>query len=1004
VSVVGDTMDLVSPIRPDVGFVGRAAEIERLRLLLDSASDAQPSAVLLAGDAGVGKTRLLSEFARQARDRGVLVLVGRCVDLGAGGLAYLPFTEALSQPRRDAEAGAGEPANAAAATVRRVAGQRPVLGRLAQNSAGGLEAADPGERLSLFDAVAGILAELGREVGPVLLVIEDLHWADASTRDLLRFLLARLGSERLLVIASYRADDLHRRHPLRPLLSELLRLPGVERIELSPFDETELRDYLRRLLGAEVPEGVVRSIRARSEGNAFFAAELLEAGEGELSQLPAALADVLLTRLEQLSPDAQHVARVASVAGRRVDDELLRDASGLTAQAHDAALREAVAHQVLVPDDLGRYAFRHALMQEAVYADLLPGERVSLHAAYARSLTGAGDQAAADLAYHCLAAHDLPGALAASVRAGDESIRRLGPAEALRHYEQALQLWSAVPAAERPADRDTIDLGLSAASAANGAGELARAVSLAAQARDEAVALGDGRRVAVARGQLAGHLYADERVDEALAEARAARATLATQPPSAAAVWAAAVEVRVLGHTGDVAAARKAASQALAEARALGLAAAEVDLLTSLAVIEGARGDPGDAVAQLEEVHRQAERTQDPAAALRARYNLAVAYLDVGDLDRALRTFTMLLAQAAEAGLGSSMYGTDARRIFISTRYVVGDWEGALQVVSDGTAGLSERMARSLRGAALPVLAARDPAAAVKITEDAAAQDFWIPQAGQFVAGARAEALTWLGDTDAAVDVVQRALDWLSAAGEPWDLGGIWLSALALAALGDAAERARRANDQAAAAALEDQATIYRDDARARATKGRPRLAVLGPEGRAWLARAEAEAERVAGRADPEVWAGVVAAYEYGHRYEIARSRWRLAEALVAAGDPRAAAEQATAARETAVALGARPLREALDALARRARLDIGLGVPTGNVLTPREMEVMRLVAVGLTNRQIGQRLFISEKTASVHVSNVLAKLGASGRAEAVDIAHRRGLLGMPDDPSPTRV
>jgi len=998
-SAAGDTMDLVSPIRPDVGFVGRAAELERLRVLLDSAGDGQPTAVLLAGDAGVGKTRLLSEFARQARDRGALVLVGRCVDLGAGGLAYLPFTEALSQPLR--AAGAGDGSSAAADAVRRVAGQRPVLTRLAGQAPEGLGAADAGERLSLFDAVGAVLAELGRDVGPVLLIVEDVHWADASTRDLIRFLLARMGSERLLVVASYRTDDLHRRHPLRPLLSELTRLPGVERIELSPFDEPELRDYLAQLRGAEVPEGVLRSIRARSEGNAFFAAELLEAGDGQVSQLPSALADVLLTRLEQLSPDALHVARAASVAGRRVEDQLLRDASGLGAQAHDAALRETVAHQVLVPDDLGRYAFRHALMQEAVYADLLPGERVALHAAYARHLAGAGDEAAADLAYHCLAAHDLPGALAASVRAGDEATRRLAPAEALGHYEQALQLWPAVPEAARPAGGDQIDLGLRAASAASAAGELSRAVALATQARAEATAAGDTQRTAAARGQLALHLYADDRDDEALVEARAARAALSDQPPSATAVWAAAVEVRVVGGmVGDLAAARKVASQALAEARALGLAAAEVDLLTSLAVAEGAQGEPRQAVAQLEEVHRQADRTQDPGAALRARYNLAVAYLDVGDLDRALRTLTTLLAGAAEAGLSSSMYGLEARRVFVSTCYIAGDWEGALRVAVDGEASGSERVARSLRSAALPVTAARDPAAAVKATEDAAAHDYWIPDGGHFVAGARAEALTWLGDTDGAVAVVRGALDWLSTAGEPWHLGGIWLSALALSALGDAAERVRLGGDPAALVALEKAAHTYREDARARAVRGRPRLAVLGPEGRAWLARAEAEANRVSGRADPQEWAGVVAEFEFGHRYEVARSRWRWAEALLASGDSQAAAGQAAAARETALALGARPLRDALDAFARRSRLDIGAGVPAAGVLTPREMEVMRLVAVGLTNRQIGQRLFISEKTASVHVSNVLAKLGASGRAEAVDIAHRRGLLGLPDGPS----
>ena len=184
------------------------------------------------------------------------------------------------------------------------------------------------------------------------------------------------------------------------------------------------------------------------------------------------------------------------------------------------------------------------------------------------------------------------------------------------------------------------------------------------------------------------------------------------------------------------------------------------------------------------------------------------------------------------------------------------------------------------------------------------------------------------------------------------------------------------------------------------ARRGRPRLGSLGPEGRAWLARAEAEHARLHGRDDPDDWRRAVEAFGFGQRYEVARSRRHLAEALVAAGDREGGAREAVLARDEAVALRARPLREAVDALARRARLDLGAGPATASVLTPREQEVMRLVARGLTNRQIGRQLFISEKTASVHVSNVLAKLGAGGRAEAVAIAHRRGLIADPESTS----
>ena len=232
------------------------------------------------------------------------------------------------------------------------------------------------------------------------------------------------------------------------------------------------------------------------------------------------------------------------------------------------------------------------------------------------------------------------------------------------------------------------------------------------------------------------------------------------------------------------------AHEALDEARALGLHDVEVDLLISLAVAEGARGDPAEAIAHLEEVQRRAEQVDDPAAATRARYNLALALIDVGEIDHALRVLERLLADASAAGVGLSPYAIEARRVMASTRYVAGDWDGVLADVARGHRELPAPLARSLDAGALPVLAARDPAAAVAATDDEAARNFWMPDAGHFVAGARVEALAWLGDHPAVVSVVEETLDWFRAAGEPWHLGGIWLSAVAVGALADCAERA----------------------------------------------------------------------------------------------------------------------------------------------------------------------------------------------------------------------
>ena len=353
-------------------LVGRGAELARLTAAVERARTGQPAAVLLGGDAGVGKTRLLTELCRQTRAAGATVLVGHCVDLGAVGLPYLPFAEALREL-----AGAAGPDSPVADALR----DRPALDRLVTRPGRAPAPAPAGNddaaRLQLFDAVSGVLAEAAEAAPPLLLVLEDLHWADQSTRDLLAFLLARLRAEKLAVVASYRADDLHRRHPLRPLLAELGRLPAVQRLELAPFTPAELGDYLRVVSGARVPDRLVRDVLARSEGNAYFAEELLAAGLDGDRELPTGLVDVLLARLEGLPPAVQRIARVASVAGRRVGHSLLQAASGLSDAGVEEALREAVTHHVLVADG-GSYRFRHELLQAAVYGDLLPGERVRL--------------------------------------------------------------------------------------------------------------------------------------------------------------------------------------------------------------------------------------------------------------------------------------------------------------------------------------------------------------------------------------------------------------------------------------------------------------------------------------------------------------------------------------------------------------------------------------------------------------------------------------------------
>jgi len=994
-------MWIVPRLGSEAPLVGRVEEFGRLTGALDRARAGRPAAVLLAGDAGVGKTRLVRELTERARADGVCVLVGHCVDLGATGLPYLPFAEAL---QRLAECPANDALLADALRT------RPALARLLPG--GGPVPAVPTSseddlgQLQLFDAVGSVLAEVAAET-PVLLVIEDLHWADQSTRGLLSFLLTRLRSERLTVVASYRADDLHRRHPLRPLLAELVRLPVVERLELPPFTPQQMREYLRVLGDGPLPDAVVRRIVERSEGNAFFAEELLAASqERDTDILPTGLADVLLARLEQLPGPAQRVARVASVAGRRVEHELLEQIAGLAEAEVEEALREAVTRHVLVTEAGQTYAFRHALLQEAVYGDLLPGERVRLHAAYARVLadpppgvTGS----AAELAHHCLASHDLRGALAASVRAGAEASALHAPAEALRHLEQALQLWDTVPDAEQVARVEYIQLGLHAAAAASACGELHRAVALARAVGERVDPAAEPVLAAQIRQKLAHHLLNAERPEEALAEAGDALHLVPVEPASPARVWIAAVYARAASNLTDYEDARRLADEALAGARSLGLADAEADTLATLAVLADYEGDPDGAAGRLMEARDRAAAAGDLGVELRATYNLAANRFYQGDLAAAGRALDGGVDRAVSNGLTWSTYGIELRVLQVLVRYTLGDWDGAC-AVAQAREQVPEPVAARLAAAELYVRAGRGrPGVAEQVRQVRSA---WHhdPQVALLAGGAGAEDAQWRGDWVGAVAGVDEAIDWIDKLWGKWQLGGIRLAAVGISAAADrAAEGRLRREAGEVATALADAERLI-EHARTSARLGRPRGGAMGPEGRAWLARAEAEWGRVQGLVDPQAWAATVAAFDYGFAYGLACSQWRLAETLIAVDRREDAAEHARSAYETAVRLGAEPLRDALTALARRGRLDIGTPVPVAGpdvLLTPRERDVLALLAQGHTNRQIGSTLFISEKTASVHVSNILGKLGASSRAEAVAIAHRRGLLPIrPAEPA----
>jgi DNA-binding CsgD family transcriptional regulator/tetratricopeptide (TPR) repeat protein len=1004
-SEVRATIDAV-PRWDDAPMVGRASELARLLAHLDRAAAGISSAVLLAGDAGVGKTRLLDELASRAAERGVRVLTGHCVDLGDVGLPYLPFVDLLRPVAAEPElapAAAGSPV-LAALLAGRPASFPPVLpapeGRDLSRPLPHRAAPQPVDdgRLQLFESVAALICELASSV-PLLIVLEDIHWADRSSRDLLRYLLARLVEEPVTVVASYRADDLHRRHPLRPLLAELVRLPGVERLELGPLPDPEVAALVRRLAGpgGGPAESMIEDVVARAEGNAFYAEELLAAGlHGE--SLPLGLTDVLLARVEQLSPAAQQVLRIAAVAGRRVRHDLMAAVGELAGPELEAALAEAVHHHLLVVSDDGRYRFRHALLREAVLADLLPGERVRLHAAIAAHLVenpGAGT--AAERAHHARESNDLPGAFTASLEAAAAAGSVGAPAEQLQHLEVALALWPAVPDAAEHAGRGQADLLLETAAAARTVGELHRAVALLRSALSLLGPDTDPAARARVHYTLAQAMVRVEDVAGAYRESSAAMALVPPDPPSEVRTWAAATHARMSYSAGLAEEAEAAAEEALAAADALGLDGAWSDIaVTQVRARPGA--DPA-VRARLDEALVRARRSGDLDVEMRVLFNHATVAFEAGRIDEALSWTRRGTRRARDLGVEWSYYPAELRHLQVTALYMAGNWDDSL-AEADLLARIPE-MAAHVRADGLLVLVGRgDPAARDRID--------WarrlIPRLSAHVlldlvtAGSEIDLAAWQGEAQTAVDVALTASRRLQAEWPDDHLGVLRLVGTALAPLGDAAASARRDGNTADRDRWVQAGTDLAGLARSAAVVYQRSYGdTMGVEARAWQLRVEAEAARLRGEDDPALWRASVAAFGFGHVYEEARSRWRLAEALLAGGERARATEEARAAHDVAVRLGAAPLRAAVEALVRRGRLDGAVrGVRPAEisaVLTPREAEVLRLLAQGRTNRQIGAELYISEKTASVHVSNILAKFGAGGRTEAVAIAAQRGLL-----------
>jgi DNA-binding CsgD family transcriptional regulator len=969
-------------------FVGRREELGQLTAWLDNASAGQPHSVVIGGEAGVGKSRLVDEFRRVAAARGALWLIGAAADYGEGGLPFGAIVEALRPVVQRSSAGVSE--------LGVLLPELVVDDGVGAADGSGSADSERLSRLQVFERLLDLLSRLARDQ-PVVLVLEDLHWADVSTREFFAFLARNLGSTRLLAIATYRSEDVSREHPLRRYLLELGR-GNAEMVELNRFDRDEVRQQLSAIRGADVADEVIDALFARSQGNAFFSEELLASAMGDAlpSSLPPSLRELMLARFDQLSPATRSLAAVVAVAGT-ADEALLAAVSELDEDAVLVGLREAIERSILQPIVDERYGFRHDLLREAIYEDLLPGERARLHRDIAQALaTTTGGEAGAQLGILAQLAHhwELAGrpdeAFRAALRAAEAADRAFAKPEASRLFERAAELWPSASQPEGdlraelertaqhgvPADRATL-YNRAAASAASFS--LGQAIRLAQTATEHFDAEVDPDRFVLIQerigtwGREIGQPIAAARADDLLGQA------INRASPF--------VRARMLVSRSDGALVRGDFDQALNQARE-GLAAAEetgktADRLWALLTMARASGYSG----RLDDAQHWFVLVRSIATEAHDSFWLAQADKWEGDVLQSAAQFLPavdLLRSAAKHLLAIGESGTAKHALVIAAQALhrVGRWSEAAAELEAALIEPAVHWARVVRAL---LLVGQGRMVDAQLELDRAAEFVALSGStgtfGPYYA-ALAEKSLWLAEPAEALAFVD---DGLTHVGD--DLR--WIGELHVLGIRAAADAGTKAMPRAAS---------LMERLRDKASRGLATGTIFEPELRAALASAEAEMSRVSRIADPSLYERAAEAWlAIPEPYPAAYARYRQAEALLAT-KRKAAAEPLAHAIEIARELGAQPLLEAAEGLARRARLDVGVetsaAVADSYGLTARELEVLGLLARGRSDREIASELFISPKTASVHVSNVKGKLGVERRIEAAQVGLRLGLGG----------